>query len=138
MYMLLVALILGGDLQTDKDWYLSRKMHDIRVGRNLGPNYLAAKQHLESMDPQEQRAYIEAERIRSRQRLQAHRSFMGAQRMRIEQTQPKPLPPKIYRFNPYPQLYFGPHYKPYYAFPYYHSPFYYHYYQSPFSYHVIR
>jgi len=121
MYVILMLVALGADdLQADRDWFLSRRMYESQAYRGHGPDYYyKAKGYLDKLDPEDQRAFINAERLRSQQRLLGQQMFMEAQRMRIEQTRPKPSPPKIYHFNPYPQLHFGPYYhKPHYAHPY--------------------
>jgi hypothetical protein len=125
--LLMLAATLGAtdpQLEAEKGWYLSRKMYETQVRRGMGPkDYYEAKKNLEKMSPQDQRAFIGAERLRSENLRRCHEAFMEGQRMRIERTRALlKIPPRVWK-NPYPQMHFGPNYrKPNYAYPY-HSPY---------------
>jgi hypothetical protein len=117
MYALLIVAALGAtDLQAEKDWYLSRKLYESQVRKGMTVHdYYKAQNDLAKLSPQDQRAFIGAERIRSQQMRRNYEIFMEGQRMRIEQTRPKPIQRVI------PQYYYPPpsvYRKPYYAYPY--------------------
>ena len=124
MYALLVMAVLGADLQAEKDWYLSRKLHDTQVikGKTLGDYYIA-KNSLEALSVQDQKAIIGAERIRSEQTKRAYKIFMEGQQYRLEQTRKKAEQRRYqYPRYHYPQYYYSP-YRTYHANPYYADPY---------------